>query len=169
MTNNSASYAKGDWIVHLYYGVGQIKGIEKKAIGGEKTEYFKVSTGSSTFWVPVKDPDTTRIRPVASKQKMRNAIKVFKSAPEPLSQDHNERKRQIGEVMADLSLIATAELIRDLCVRKVEHKLNPSEEKALLQLSENLTREWSVSMEIEIEKAQTKYQDIIQELQASVS
>ena len=42
-------YENGDWIVHLHHGVGQVKGIESKLIGGNKNKYVKVDTSSSTM------------------------------------------------------------------------------------------------------------------------
>jgi RNA polymerase-interacting CarD/CdnL/TRCF family regulator len=42
MNIQPATYSKGDWIVHAYYGVGQVKGIEKKELEGEKKLFFKV-------------------------------------------------------------------------------------------------------------------------------
>ena len=34
MSNTEGAYAVGDWVVHLIYGVGQIRKLEKRPIGG---------------------------------------------------------------------------------------------------------------------------------------
>jgi len=44
MSIQGSSYTKGDWIVHARYGVGQVKGMEKKLIEGEKKLFYKVKT-----------------------------------------------------------------------------------------------------------------------------
>lgn len=164
MTNKAGKFSKGDWIVHLHYGVGQITGIEKKQIGDERTSYYRAQTANSTFWVPVAEPDDTRVRQIASKYKMRKALKILKDHPLPLSDDHNERKRQINEAMAEIDIESGAQLLRDLSARQASNKLNPSEEKALDQFSQNFILEWSVSMESDIEKTREKFQDLITEI-----
>lgn len=164
MAEKAGKYSKGDWIVHLHYGVGQITGIEKKQIGDEKTAYYRAQTANSTFWVPVDGPDDSRVRQIASKYKIRKALKILKDQPEPLSDDHNERKRQINEAMGEIALESGARLLRDLSARQASSKLNPSEEKALDQFSQNFILEWSVSMESDIEKTREKFQDLISEI-----
>jgi RNA polymerase-interacting CarD/CdnL/TRCF family regulator len=42
--DSNITYSTGDWVVHLYYGVGQINRIEVKPILGEDTKCFKVKT-----------------------------------------------------------------------------------------------------------------------------
>ena len=54
MSGKSTSFGKGDWLVHNFYGVGQISGVETKILGDIKTKYYKVKTSSSTYFVPVK-------------------------------------------------------------------------------------------------------------------
>lgn len=34
MSEHEQTYKLGDWVVHLVYGVGQVKRIEEKPIGG---------------------------------------------------------------------------------------------------------------------------------------
>jgi RNA polymerase-interacting CarD/CdnL/TRCF family regulator len=36
-----ATFSKGEWIVHARYGVGQVKGIEKKELEGEQKLFLK--------------------------------------------------------------------------------------------------------------------------------
>ena len=55
--DSSLPFTTGDWVVHLYYGVGQIKAIEEKPIDGEKQDCYKVKTKNSTFWFPTIDED----------------------------------------------------------------------------------------------------------------
>jgi RNA polymerase-interacting CarD/CdnL/TRCF family regulator len=158
-------YSKGDWIVHLHYGVGQIKSAENKLIDNIKTEFYKVKTDNSMFWVPVIDPDVTRVRPVSSKYMMRKAITTLKETPDPLPDDHNERKRQINNQMREISFIEIAKLLRDLIARQSASRLNPSEEKAMETIKANLLLEWSVIMDWDMEKVTDKFQEVITHIQ----
>ena len=60
----SPTFSKGEWIVHHYYGVGQVKGIEKKVLDGSKVAYYRVKTRNSQYWVPVESEDNSRLRPL---------------------------------------------------------------------------------------------------------
>ena len=162
MTSRPDGFSRGDWIVHLHYGVGQIKGVEKKKIAGEETKFYKVKARNSTFWVPVDSPDATRIRPVASKYKIGRALGVLKRPPKPMNEDHMERKRRIKDVQGEGSLLSVARLVRDLTARQDEYGLNPTEERALETLSERFIREWSAAKEIEVEEVRSQFYSMLQ-------
>lgn len=167
MAAKSAQFDIGDWIVHLHYGVGQIKAVEKKQIGDRKTSYYRAETSNSTFWVPVESPDSERVRPVASNYKMRKAIGILKESPIALADDHNDRKRQINEALSQISIEAGVKLLRDLSARQASFKLNPTEEKALDQFTNNFILEWSVSTGMDIEKIREKFQELLHEIRAN--
>jgi RNA polymerase-interacting CarD/CdnL/TRCF family regulator len=162
VAKKSTSLGKDDWIVHTYYGVGQITGIETKQIEDTKTKYYRVKAKNSIFFVPVKNIDNERIRPIATQYMMRKVKKVLQEVPEEMSPDHNIRKREINELLTDCSLATTAQLIRDLTARKIEHNLNDHEEKTLEKLTDRLVLEWSIAQKIELEKANQQFQDTLQ-------
>jgi len=81
MAQQVQEYAVDDWVVHLYYGVGQIKEIDVKPLNGEEVQCYRVKTENSTFWVPVDQADNPRLRPIASQEKVKQVIEVFKDAP----------------------------------------------------------------------------------------
>lgn len=163
MSGKTASFGKGDWIVHTYYGVGQIKNIETKIIDDQKTKYYRVETDNSTFFVPVDNVDSERIRSIASQYMLRKVKKILKAPPSDLPEDHNERKRFISECISDCSFDRTAELVRDLFARKSEHGLNDHETKIFDKLSTRLVTEWSITQGIDIEKATDQFDDALQE------
>lgn len=168
MSQKATQFSNGDWIVHLHYGVGQVKKIERKQMGDSKSSYYRVETPISTFWVPVDAPDAARVRAVSSKYKMRKALNILKESPVTLAEDHNERKRQINEAMAEISIDAGAQLLRDLSARQAVHKLNPTEEKALDLFIHNFVLEWSVATDTDIEKIRERFQDVLDDIQAKV-
>ena len=169
MASKPAQFSKDDWIVHLHYGVGQVKAVEKKQIADRKTFYYRVETSNSTFWVPVEFPDSERVRAVASKYKMRKAIGILRETPVALAEDHNDRKRQINEALSQISIDAGAILLRDLSARQASFKLNPTEEKALDHFISNFILEWSVSMGTDIEKIREKFQELLHEIHANAN
>lgn len=168
MSQKATQFSNGDWIVHLHYGVGQVKKIERKQMGDSKKSYYRVETPISTFWVPVDTPDAARVRSVSSKYKMRKALNILKESPVTLAEDHNERKRQINEAMAEISIDSGAQLLRDLSARQAVHKLNPTEEKALDLFIHNFVLEWSVATDTDIEKIRERFQEVLDDIQSKV-
>jgi RNA polymerase-interacting CarD/CdnL/TRCF family regulator len=157
------SLKKGDWIVHTYYGIGQIKSVETKSIGEDKNKYFKVKTRNSTFFIPVGNIDEDRIRPVASDYKLRKAKKILKAPPVPFPEDHNERKKMLAETASDSSLETAAQTIRDLLFRKQNDGLNDYEEKTLQNVEKLFVREWAIIQDVSEEIALERYEKVMEE------
>lgn len=163
MTKKPESLKKGDWIVHTYYGIGQIKSIETKSIGEDKNKYFKVKTKNSTFFIPVDQIDEERIRPVASDYKLRKAKKILKDPPVTYPDDHNERKKMLAETASDSSLEVSAQTIRDLLYRKQIDGLNDYEEKTLQTAEKLFVREWAIIQDIGEEDARERFEKLMNE------
>lgn len=144
MNIQPGTYATGDWIVHAYYGVGQVKGIERKILDGEKKLFFKVKTFDGVYWLSVVKTDVEYIRPITSKNQIKQALTTIRKAPEPLPHDHNKRNKAITEAIKDTSLISKAEMLRNLHGKQAEAKLNFTEEDALVKLKKQFVNEWAV-------------------------
>ena len=152
------TYSKGSWIVHHYYGVGQVKGIEKKELDGTKISYYKVQTRNSLYWIPVDSEDNTRLRPLSSPEEIKKIARILSRKPSEMDPDHMQRKRVIRDVLAEGSLLDMARVIRDLSARQTIKKLNPTEEDALKRFRDRLVREWSVCLEMDMEGANQEFQ-----------
>ena len=149
-------YNKGDWIVHAHYGVGQVKGIEKKVLDGEKKLFFRVKTFDSVYWLSVVKTDVEYIRPITSEYQIKQALTMIRKPPEQLPKDHNVRSKAITEVLKDPSLYAKACMIRDLNGKQQESRLNFTEEDAFLKMKKQLLNEWSVVKDMDREILEEK-------------
>ena len=162
MSKKPESLTKGDWIVHTYYGLGQITKVETKVIGEDKAKYFRVNARNSTFFVPVKNVDPDRIRPLSSDYKFRKAKKILRSDPENLPENHNDRRKYIAEFVTSNEIYVAAELIRDLNFRKQVHGLNDYETKVLDNTEKMFLREWAIIQDISEEEAFERYQKVLE-------
>lgn len=162
MSKKPNSLATGDWIVHAYYGIGQITKVVTRAIGEKKAKYFRVDARNSTYFVPVKNVDPERIRPLSSDYKFRKAKKILKSDPENLPEHHNDRRKYISEFVNNSDMDVAAELIRDLNFRKQVHGLNDYETKVLENTEKLFLREWAIIQEISEEEAFERYQKVLE-------
>ena len=138
------TYSKGDWIVHAHYGVGQVKGIEKKELEGEKKLFFKVKTFDGVYWLSVVKTNVEYIRPIMSEHQIRRALTIIRRPPKNLPENHAQRHKAISDAMKAPALYTKARMIRDLNGKQQVSKLNFSEEDALLKMKKQLLNEWSV-------------------------
>jgi len=149
MNIQPGTYSTGDWIVHARYGVGQVKGIEKKVLEGEKKLFFKVKTFDGVYWLSVVRTDVEYIRPITSEYQMKRALTIIRRPPKELPENHSQRSKAISDALNDASIYAKARMIRDLNGKQQESKLNFSEEDAFLKMKKQLLNEWSVIQEVE--------------------
>jgi len=154
-------FVKGNWIVHLYYGVGQVKRLEKKCLDGKKTIYYRVESKDGTFWLPVNKSDTERVRPIASQKQLDSAIQAIKEQPRTFTEDYKQRQIFLNESKSEGSLLEIACLVRDLSYWEVEKHLNLSEKETLEHLKNRLSMEWSIVEDIQQQEARTELNELL--------
>ena len=145
MTNELKSLRKGEWVSHLHHGVGQVEGREKKSLGDETREYYKVQTRNGVYWIPTDSLDPERIRLVVSEKKLQRGIAILESAPEQMDSKHTVRKNRINEVIEAGDLLGFCTLLRDLQGKKVADKLNTTEQRAQTAIKKKIAAEWSAT------------------------
>ena len=163
MSNKPDSLKKGDWIVHAFYGIGQIVSTETKVIGKKKTKYYKAKTANSTFFIPIENPINDRIRPLSSLYKLNKAQKILQEKPEEFPENHNERRKLISEVSSDRSMYTSAQIIRDLFHRKHHQGLNDFEQKTFENTEKLFVTEWAIIKEISEEEARESLEKIFEQ------
>lgn len=150
------TYTVGDWIVHAYHGVGQVKGREVKVLEGEDKEYLWIKTSDSDYWLPIDNIDAAHIRPLASQDQIRKALNLIQKQPEALAKEYLIRRKEIATAVKDVSLDSKACMIRDLSERKRIKSLNLNEGEILLQMKLDLINEWALVTGEEKNILQTK-------------
>lgn len=162
MSVQQSTYSKGDWIVHAHYGVGQVRGIEKKELDGEKKVFFRVKTFDSVYWLSVVRTDVDYIRPITSEYKIRRALTMIRKPPKKLPENHTKRNKLITETVRDPSIYSKARMIRDLNGKQQESKLNFTEEDAFLKMKKQLLNEWTVVKGMEREVLEEKLEKALE-------
>lgn len=149
MAKLKPKYSLGDRIIHHYYGVGQIDGIERKHLNGVEVECFKVKTKNGVYWFPTNGVDNPRVSPVANEEIIESAIDILRSAPDGLENDPVQWKKRIEEVKSSRDFLAVCRLVRDLAALKTKNKLNLNQAKALKNMKDRLISEWAASLEVD--------------------
>ena len=163
MAKLTPTYSIGDMVVHRYYGIGQIDGIECKPFNGVEVECFKVKIENGDYWFPTDSLDNPHIHPVASQELIHRAIEILQSAPHGLENDPIQWKERIDDVLTDGDFLAISSLVRDLTALKTKIKLNRTQDQALTNLKDRLLREWAASLEVDAESIRPRLRAYLQE------
>ena len=154
-------FEKGDWIVHISHGIGQVVRIERKLVRGDKVPCYRIRTEDSVFWIPVGADVSDRVRPIATPRKFKRVVRLLSEPGEKMAKMHKNRRKRIRDHTLDGKLWTTAALIRDLWARKRQKSLNDTEMRALQKLTDRFVKEWSISMDIPQEEAYKKLNEIV--------
>jgi len=144
VAKESLRFNIGDWIVHYYHGVGQVKDIIEKGLDGNEKTFYKVTTREIDYWIPIEDADSDHLEPVRSKQDFDDALEILSSKPKPIAQHHKSRKKKIHDRWMDGNLLSRAKLMRDLNGRLKLEKLSFSEKSMLEKVRKYFINEWII-------------------------
>jgi CarD family transcriptional regulator len=154
-------YAKGDWIVHSRYGVGQVQGKDKKRLNGKERTYLKVKTANSEFWLPANHTDVDHIRPVAYKSTFQNTLTTIRKKPKRLSDNFRARQKHIADILDNGALVKIARLIRDLHARQYHKQLTMNEQDVYNRIKGRFIDEWAISAEIDPQDATQRLEEAL--------
>ncbi len=161
MANDRTELAEGNWVVHAMHGLGQITGRDTKEVLGEKKQFYVIKTDLITYWLPVENKDTQRIRPIASGESFQEAIKLISSEPVKLDDNFRRRLIHIKDQISKCSLEAKAQLIRDIHARDLQKDIHINEKKILENLISQFLEEWQESTGIDTKAARQQLNDAL--------
>lgn len=153
----------GDWVSHPYHGVGKVTDLETKRLGGEESQFYRVETEDSTFWIPVQDAEEGRSRPVVSSKKLEETKAILSGEPEEMAQNYRTRQSRLQKIMAKGSLRGMARMIRDLAARRREKSLNTIERRSYRHFRKSLIDEWSKVEGVSKQEVQANLRKLLRE------
>lgn len=163
MTKVKLELSEGDWIVHSRHGLGQITGMDTKELLGDHKVFYVVKTKSITYWLPVAESISSCIRPVASPQTFKKALKIAAEEAQPMENNFRRRLTYIKEQIQDGSLVSKAALIRDMYARNACKDIHINEKRILETLQQQFINEWVVACDIEPEDAHIELRKALKE------
>jgi CarD family transcriptional regulator len=168
MSKITLELAEGDWIVHSRHGLGQIIGMDKKELFGDRKVFYIVKTEMITYWLSLSEVDSGRVRPVESSEVFDHALDILGSEPEALDNNFRRRLMHIQNLVEDATLLSKAALIRDLHARDVQKDMHVNEKKILENLQRQFQNEWVQSCQITSEEARTRVHDALDHSSANL-
>jgi len=145
VAKENSRFEIGDWVVHYFHGVGQIKDIVEKGLDGNEKIFYKVKTKEIDYWIPLEDEDAEHIQPIRSTKDFKDALGILSTKPEPIEKHHKTRKKLIHERWCDGTLNSRAKLMRDLNGRMKSEKVSFSEREMLEKVRCYFINEWVVT------------------------
>ena len=144
MCTQQATFEKGDWIVHPFYGIGQISSKVKKKFEGKKKIFYMVKKKDGKYWLNAKNTTSTHIRSLSSMAEVKQALAIIQKPPADLLKDKIQRRKKFLQAVVNGSLFSEARLIRDLHGKKFSSKLDYWEETRLKMIMDQFICEWSL-------------------------
>lgn len=144
-TRENSRFSVGDWVVHYFHGVGEIKAIVEKEIDGDQREFYKVSTKKMEYWLPVNEDHVDHIEPIRTKSDFQDALKILEKPPNPIGKYHKSRKKKIHNRWQQGNLNSRAQLLRDLYGRRKLEKLNFNEKQMAEKVRDFFIDEWVIT------------------------
>ncbi|HUG33270.1 MAG TPA: CarD family transcriptional regulator [Anaerolineales bacterium] len=142
------------WVVHCTHGLGQVLGIEERAMNGAEISYYVVQTADLTIWVPVDENVDRRLRSPNSPSAFQAALGLLAQPAEALPTDHRLRNQQLQARLKEGTAEAWFTLLRDLTADRHRRNWSDNDRNLLAAVRKALLGEWSFSLSITHEQAE---------------
>ena len=136
----SLKFNIGDKAVYPGQGLGTIKEIQSKEIGGERHDFyiFQIIASGTTMLVPTKNPEKAGIRKVINSDEIPNVYSILKAPAEKLHVPWNRRFKVLNDKLRTGSANDLAEILRDLISVKYKKKELSFGEKKMYQKAKDM-------------------------------
>lgn len=135
-------FNKGDMAVYPAHGVGEIKNIERREIGGFEQSFYvmHIVDSNMTVMVPTASCDTVGLRGIIASDQVGRVFDILKERDVVIeARPWNQRYRQYMEKIKSGSLFEIAGVLRDLYLLKEDKDLSFGERK-MMDTAKNLLK-----------------------------
>jgi CarD family transcriptional regulator len=127
------NFSIGDKAVYPAHGVGVIKGIESKLIGGESQDFYLVQiiTSGATVMVPTTASIRMGLRKLSDEGALEGVYSILRTPRSVSQKAWNRRFREFNDKLRTGSLNDVAEVLRDLTSLRGDKTLSFGEKNML--------------------------------------
>jgi len=151
----------GDAVMHWTYGLGEIIGLEERALSGQKTLYYAVKVRDLTIWVPADGDVEHRLRPPTPPAQFEPLFAILAGPGEPLPTDRQERKLLLVEKLRDGRAESLCHVIRDLWAYQQEKSLNDNDQNLMKRSRDALLGEWGFALSVPPMQAESELRRLL--------
>lgn len=145
-----AIFKVGDNAVYPSHGVGVVRGVQEKDIGGRKRYFYilQLLESGSTILIPTDKVKDVGLRAIIAKKDVPKIYKILKTKEITVdNQTWNRRYREYMEKIKTGSVYEIAEVLRDLYRLKLDKDLSFGERKMLDTAKSLLIKELSLAQQ----------------------
>lgn len=136
----------GQKVVYPGHGVGQVQSVDSKEIAGVKISFYMIRILESDVMVMVPTNKLDKVRPIASSEELKEVYSLLKDRKIVVElTTWNRRYREYMEKVRTGSIFEIAEVLRDLCVIRMDKVLSFGEKKMLDLAKGLLVKELAVA------------------------
>lgn len=138
----------GDKAVYPAHGVGIIKNIEIKAIGGQDKSFYvlQILASGATLMIPTDSIDRAGMRSLVTSKEIKKIHKIIKSEGKIATTTWNRRFREFNDKLRTGKVDDIAEVLRDLNTLQVKKDLSFGEKKMMDKAKSLIVSEISHAM-----------------------
>jgi RNA polymerase-interacting CarD/CdnL/TRCF family regulator len=151
----------GDPVIHWTYGLGEIVGLEERALTSQKTLYYLVRVQNLTICVPADDKALGRLRSPTSKREFEKLFAILSGPGESLSDDRLERKNMLRKELADGKAETVCRVIRDISSLSQRKSLNDDDKNVLKRAWTSLCSEWVYSLSMPLSQVENELRGLL--------
>jgi CarD family transcriptional regulator len=160
-----AIFKVGDNAVYPSHGVGVVRGVQVKDMGGKKKYFYilQLIENGSTILIPTDKVKDVGLRAIIAKKDVPKIYKILKSKEMVAdNQTWNRRYREYMEKIKTGSIYEIAEVLRDLYRLKTDKDLSFGERKMLDTAKSLLIKELSLAQSIREDAVESELKDIFE-------
>lgn len=145
-------FSEGDMAVYPAHGVGVIKAVEMKTIGGVDQSFYvlEILDNSMRIMIPTASSKNVGLRAIVDKKEVSDVLDILADRSVVLgAQTWNRRYRDYMEKIKTGSVHEVAVVLRDLFLLSVDKDLSYGERKMLDTAKNLLVKELSLAQDAE--------------------
>ncbi|NCN40267.1 CarD family transcriptional regulator [bacterium] len=153
----------GDNAVYPSHGVGVVRGVQEKSIGGKKKYFYilQLLENGSTILIPTNKVKDVGLRSIIAKKDVPKIYSILKTREVAVdNQTWNRRYREYMEKIKTGSVYEIAEVMRDLYRLKSDKDLSFGERKMLDTAKSLLIKELSLAQQVKEEAVENEIREI---------
>ena len=160
-----AIFKVGDNAVYPSHGVGVVRGVQVKEVGGNKKYFYilQLHHNGSTILIPTDKVKDVGLRAIISEKEVPKIYRILKSKDEATdAQTWNRRYREYMEKIKTGSIFEIAEVLRDLYRLKFDKDLSFGERKMLDTAKSLLVKELSLAQRLKEEDVEDELKELFE-------
>jgi len=141
-------FSEGDMAVYPAHGVGVIKAVENKTVGGIDQSFYvlEILDNSMRIMIPTETSNNVGLRAIVGEDEVPNILEILSDRTVELgAQTWNRRYRDYMEKIKTGSVHEVAVVLRDLFLLSVDKDLSYGERKMLDTAKSLLVKELSLA------------------------